>query len=457
MVVQEAGPLTFRVWAAPACAAALIVIGASSMGGFWLRSAEVIGAGSVLLLLLAVGRGRLDRATTLVLASLGALAAWWFVRAAAVGQPLSFFPLGVSVVGFGGAFAAVRPLTPKQKEVAAVFLASIGAVEAVVGFYGLTMRASPLAIPDQNLWRLASTVTYSNGAGLILALSLLVALGLNGRWWYSRSLVCLCVAGLLATQSRGALIGALCGLLFVPLTRYRVMWFPLACGAIAGVVAVATSPSPKAEPIVGVALVLCVGASVALRPVAVGLATRRRLTFAVAGGLVVAGLSAIVAHTALALRLLTSASLYDRSPEWSSAYHQFQGAPWFGVGPDQLVPLLGGHGTLAHFAHNEYLQVAADAGLIGVALLLFAAVAVAKSVRRADVGTSCALGALIAFALCGAFDFDWHLPMIALIGGCVAGLAGSATSEAPPDNSTARRGLLVRQDAGIGNGEESGM
>jgi O-antigen ligase len=440
-VAEAAGPWDLRVWAAPSCAAGLIVISALSMGGFWLRGAVVIGVGVLVLLSAVAWAGRVDRATALVLASCGALAAWWFVRALATGQPLSFFPFGVSLVGFAAAFAAIRPLTRKQKEIGAVFLASIGALEAAAGFYGITMRSTPLAIADQGLWRLASTVTYSDAAGLILAMSLLVALGLNERWWYSRGLVSLCVAGMLATQSRGALIAAACGMLFVPLARYRVLWLPLACGAIAGVVAVATSPSPHAEPIVGVALVLCVGASVALRPVAVVLATPRRVTFAVAGGLVVAGLTAIVVHTALALRLLTSAALYDRSPEWSSAYHQFLGAPWFGVGPDRLIPLLGGHGTAAHFAHNEYLQVAADAGVVGVALLLFAAVAVAKSVRRTDVGTSCALGALIAFALCGAFDFDWHLPVIALIGGCAAGLAGRAASEAPPDES--RRGVPV--------------
>jgi O-antigen ligase len=438
-VVREAGPPDFRVWAAPGFAATLIVISAASMGGFWLRSAEVIGAGTALLVVLVAWRGRLDRATTLVLAPLGALAAWWFVRAVAVGQPLSFFPFGVSVVGFGGAFAAVRSLTPRQKEIAAVFVASVGAVEALAGFYGLTMRSSPLAIADQNLWRLASTVTYSNAAGLILAMSLVVALGLNERWWYSRGLVCVCVAGLLATQSRGALVGALCGLLFVPLSRYRLVWLPMTFGAVAGVVAVTTSPSTTLEPIVAVALALCLGASIVVRPLPLSLATRRGAIAAAVGGVAVAGAAVAVSHAALARRVLTSASLFDRSPEWSSAYHQFLSAPWVGVGPDRLIPLIGSHGSFAHFAHNEYLQVADGAGVVGVALLLLAAVGVARCVRRADVGTSCATGALVAFALCGAFDFDWHLPVIALMAGGVAGLAGHAAS-APPSDTTAGGG-----------------
>ncbi len=99
--------------------------------------------------------------------------------------------------------------------------------------------------------------------------------------------------------------------------------------------------------------------------------------------------------------------------------------------------MLGTNGSFAHYAHNEYLQVAVDAGVIGLLLLVVVVVAVAKSVRRTDVATSCALGALITFAVCGAVDFDWHLPTIALMGGLVAGMAGAATAlrpgtDAPP-------------------------
>jgi O-antigen ligase len=176
---------------------------------------------------------------------------------------------------------------------------------------------------------------------------------------------------------------------------------------------------------------------------ALSLATRRGAVAAAVGGFAAAGAVVAVSHAALARRVLTSASVFDRSPEWSSAYHQFLSAPWLGVGPDQLIPLLGSHGSFAHFAHNEYLQVADGAGVIGVTLLLLAAVAVARSVRRTDVGTSCALGALVAFALGGAVDFDWHLPAIALMGGWVAGLAGHATWAAPADK--------------VGQGEKAAM
>lgn len=429
-VVDAARPLRLRVWAPPLCVATLTVISALSMGGFWLRSAVVIGVGSLVLLAAVAWRGRMDRATALVVAFAVALAAWWALRAATTAEPLSFFPFGVSVVVFAGAFAAVRPLTSKQRQAVAVVVASVGAFEALTGFYGITVRSSPLAIADQGLWRLASTVTYSNAAGLILAMSLLVALGLNERWRYSRGLVCLCVAGLLATQSRGALVAVACGLLFVPRARFTATWLPIALGAIAAVVAVATSASSGAEPIVGVVLVACIGASAVLPSAPVVPAMRRHATLGVIGGAVVAVTGVGVLHGELQRRLFTSASLFDRNPEWSSAYHQFLHAPWFGVGPDRLIPLLGSQGSFAYYAHNEYLQVADDAGVIGLLLLVLVAVAVAKTVRRTDVATSCACGALVTFAVSGVVDFNWHLPITALLAGVAAAMAGRASPQA---------------------------
>jgi hypothetical protein len=83
-------------------------------------------------------------------------------------------------------------------------------------------------------------------------------------------------------------------------------------------------------------------------------------------------------------------------------------------------------GTYAYFAHNEYLQIAADAGAIGLALLLAVAVAVFRAIRRFDVMSSCACATLVCFAVGGAFDYDWHLSFLGFLGGWCAGLAASA-------------------------------
>jgi hypothetical protein len=116
----------------------------------------------------------------------------------------------------------------------------------------------------------------------------------------------------------------------------------------------------------------------------------------------------------------------DRSAEWSVAWHQWGTAPVFGVGPDRLLLFHTPDGTYAKFVHNEYLQVAADVGVLGLALLAAAVASVVRAVRRVDVLSSCACAALVCGAVGGAFDFDWHLPFVGFVLGCCVGLAARA-------------------------------
>jgi GH43 family beta-xylosidase len=65
---------------------------------------------------------------------------------------------------------------------------------------------------------------------------------------------------------------------------------------------------------------------------------------------------------------------------------------------------------------------------------------VAATVRRRDLLSTSATAALIAFAVAGFIDFDWQLPALALLGGCVAGLASEMPVSAPtPDTGGGRR------------------
>ena len=132
--------------------------------------------------------------------------------------------------------------------------------------------------------------------------------------------------------------------------------------------------------------------------------------------------SVILLRHEIGLRALAPSD-HDRSTEWSVAWHQWASAPAFGVGPDRILFFHTVDGTYARFVHNEYLQVAADAGAVGFALLLLALVAIIRAVRRVDVLSSCACAALVCCAIAGAFDFDWHLPFVGFLAGSCAGLA----------------------------------
>ena len=83
-------------------------------------------------------------------------------------------------------------------------------------------------------------------------------------------------------------------------------------------------------------------------------------------------------HHEIGLRALAPSD-QDRSVEWSTALHQWASAPLVGVGPDRLLVFHAVDGSFAHFVHNEYLQIGADAGAIGAVLLALSVVAVIRS------------------------------------------------------------------------------
>ena len=408
--------------------AALVLVLAAAAGwqdgGFWHTEALAVTAIAMVLLVAALVIAPPDRISAFVLVSLGLLALWWLFRAVTAGSGADFLPLGASIVAFAAAFAAVRPLTGRSREMAALALACLGAVGALVGFAGLAWRWFPMAMPAQGLWRLSSSLTYSDAAGLVLGLCLLVALGCDRSPLLVRIVVCLTTGGLLATQSRGAYLAFACACLLVPARRYGEQLIPLVAGAVLGVAAVASSPGNVPVPWLALVLVGAVGVAALDRrwvqrqwshP-----RTRKWVGAGALGGVI--GLGLLLLHHEIALRALAPSD-QDRSVEWSSALRQWASAPLVGVGPDRELAFHAADGTSARFAHNEYLQVGADAGIVGAGLLGLVAVSLVRALRRLDVLSSCAVAALVCWAVAGAFDFDWHLPVIGLMGGWCAGLA----------------------------------
>ncbi len=412
-----------RLWVPAALLFGLLVVEGLRQGGFWPADAFVVALGAAGVLLAAAVVVPPDRRGLLVVGSILLLAAWWLIRAVTAGMPERFLPLGASMLAFAAAFVATRPLSGRARELAGLGVACLGAVGALLGFAGLIGRWFPLAMPAQGLWRLSSTLTYADAAGLVLGMCLLVALGLDLYPPLVRVAVCLSAAGLLATQSRGAFVAFACACLLVPWRRYVQFLVPLVAGTALGVAAVFSSSDAGPVPWLAALLVAAVLVSaVASRQVE---AFRRTTGARVLAGTVVA--CAVVAalallHHEVGLRALAPSD-QDRSVEWSTALDQWRSAPLVGVGPDRLLTFHASDGTMAHFVHNEYLQVAADSGVVGLALLALSALAVVRVVRRHDLLASCAVGALVCWAVAGAFDFDWHLSVVGLLGGWCCGLA----------------------------------
>jgi hypothetical protein len=412
-----------RDWICAAVLYGLLVVEGWREGGFWSADAFAVALASVVIVVVALVLDRPGPRGLMLVGSVLALTVWWLIKAMAAGVPEQFLPLGASMLGFAAAYAVTRTLTGAARQLAGLGIALLGGLGALAGLAGLVWRWYPMAIPSQGLWRLSSTLTYADAAGLVLGMCLLVALGLDLAPVAVRIAVCLSAAALLATQSRGAYVAFLGACLVVPWRRYVQFAVPLVAGIIIGAAAIASSPGSGAVPWLGLLVVVAVGVSAAPWPGRLTLPTRTATRVAIAMGVLVTALIAAGAlHHEIGLRALAPSD-QDRSVEWSTALHQWASAPLMGVGPDRLLEFHAVDGSFAHFVHNEYLQIGADAGAIGAALLLLCVVAVVRVVRRTDLLSSCAAAALVCFAIAGAFDFDWHLSVVGLLGGWCVGLA----------------------------------
>ncbi len=363
-----------------------------------------------------------DREELLVTAAVGALTLWWLITAL-IHHHGGFLPEGASMLGFLAAFLALRNLPDGSRGIAVTLLVLIGAVSAVVGLWAAAFRSYPLAMPAQGLWRTATSLTYSNAAGCLFAMALLVALGMShGRRWH-RVAVAVLVAALLATESRGAVLAFVVALPIVPVHQIgRATWSTL-LGLGAGAVIVATSDGSAGRPAAFAAVIVAAGVAAFVPPARRPHLDRRQGAGIAILVVVVLSLAGLALHTPASLRLQTGSS-DDRTREWTAALDQWRSAPVIGVGPDLLLRLDTPTPSYDRFAHNEYLQILAGGGLVGVVALGAAGAAVVLATHRRDVATSCATAAVVAFAVAGALDFDWHLPALALVGGWAAGMAG---------------------------------
>ena len=442
MSTPTASPTELRQseWVCAAVIYALLILEGWREGGFWSTDAFTVAIVSLVTLGVSLVWDRPDPRGLILVGSVLALATWWFIRAVATGDVARFLPLGASMLGFAASYAATRPLVGKGRQMAGLGVAAIGGLGALVGLIGLVWRWFPMAIPSQGLWRLSSTVTYADAAGLVLGMCLLLALGLDCAPALTRVLVCLTAAGLLATQSRGAYVAFVGACLVVPWRRYVQFAVPLLAGIVVGGCAIASSPDHGAVPWLGLLVMVAVATSAAPWPRRLTLPPRTATRIGLALVVVLTALAAAAAlHHEIGLRALAPSD-QDRSVEWSTALHQWASAPLVGVGPDRLLVFHAADGSFAHFAHNEYLQIGADTGVIGAVLLLCTIVATIRVVRRTDLLASCAAAALVCFALAGGFDFDWHLSFIGLLGGWCVGLAAKKRQ---PQESRARRPVLV--------------
>ncbi|GAA1303019.1 O-antigen ligase family protein [Saccharothrix xinjiangensis] len=421
------------VLALPAAVAVAVV----AQGGYHLPGRVLSGvlAGLALLLVLRTrpSAGPLSWAC-------GALAAWALLRAGLDGQPPDALPT-VAALGTVAAAAVVgRQANPAQRDLVASALVGLGATAALVGWAAVAFRVPSWSMVSEGLVRASTTVTYPNSAAALFAALALLALGLRTGKPGSPGLAAAAYAllvGLGATLSRAGLVAGLVVLGAVAgpraVARHAA---PAALGALVALGALAPSipaAGPADPPLA------CLGLAAGLA-VALGLSREgvRRVGVPVGFALVGAVAWAFRDRLAAVSGTRLTVDSPDREGALRSAFEQVAARPWTGAGPGRGWFTFTGPagGTRAmRYAHNEYVQVLVELGLVGLVLLalVLAAAAAAVVVWRGRPGAlwAGAAAGLVALLAHSGFDFLWHLPVTLLTAGLLIGLASAQTEESP--------------------------
>jgi hypothetical protein len=378
------------------------------------------------------------------------MAAWVVLDGVLLGVAGAGAGPALLLVGIVAVLLVCRRLRREDREILLAGVTCIGLLVALTGWLGVAGRAGSWAFQAQGLWRASSTLTYPNATAAVLAPISLVVLGRLVGTPGSVPLTLAAtglLAGLAATMSRAGALALVVGLLVLAGLRglratARAAVGPLAGAVVALVCLLPSMPAAGARRPVLALVGLCAGLALA----AIVVRLRRWPALALLGGVLVAsavGLSATggvggAAHTVAEARVNFASP--DRTGALHAALRLVAQHPLTGAGPGQAhLRWKGqGHGTqLFAYVHNEYLQVAAELGLVGLVLLavLLAAIACllwrARATGRSGATRAGAAAAAAAFATHSGFDFVWHLPAIVLTVTLLVGAALPTPDTAP--------------------------
>jgi hypothetical protein len=310
------------------------------------------------------------------------------------------------VAGYGCA----RSLPHAARRVAQGGVAVTGVALAVAGLVLVGVRSTLWTLPDERSLRFSGPFTYPSAVGLFLVIALIAGTEFSA----TRPVTCaraVTVLGIVATDSRGAVVGLAVALCFRDVRRELGT---AVVAAIIGAPLLLLGQRAHDSHVLVLAAVI-VALALSFMPDAV---VRGVVRFAAVPAAGVVGWLLLTQHHAVSG---FDASWTERGDILRGAARVFRAHPLLGVGPDPAFAAhtLTGQAGIAYFTHNEPVEIAISVGIVGTLVLTLCAVIVARTLikGRGDL----AVPVLASAAAAGLVDFVWHFPALGLAVGIVAG------------------------------------
>ena len=337
---------------------------------------------------------------------------WWIGDALLAHHSVDSWRLPSAWLCMAAGYGCARSLPPAARRVAQAGVAVTGVALAVAGLVLVGVRSTLWTLPDERSLRYSGPFTYPSAVGLFLVIALIAGTEFSA----ARPVTCaraVTVLGIVATDSRGAVVGLAVALCF---RNVRGELGTAVVAAIIGAPLLLLGQRAHSSHVLVLAAVI-VALALSLIPDAV---VRGVVRFAAIPAAAVVGWLLLTQHHAVSG---FDASWTERGDILRGAARVFRAHPLLGAGPDPAFAAhtLTGQAGIAYFTHNEPVEIAISVGIIGALVLAICAVIVARTLikGRGDL----AVPVLATAAAAGLVDFVWHFPALGLAVGIVAGAA----------------------------------
>ena len=267
-------------------------------------------------------------------------------------------------------YGCARGLPERARGALLAAVSVAGGALAIAGLTLVGVRSTFWTLLDERSLRYSGPLTYPSAVGLFLVISLIA----SAEAWPSRRrpdaiwstiVRALTVLGVIATDSRGAVLGLVVALCFRQLRRQ--LGPAVVAAVVAGPLLLLGQRTDGERVLVAAAVAVAIGVSLVV--VVAAAVARRIVTVAAAPAIGVIGWLLLTQHHVVSG---LDASWTERGNILRGAASLFARHPWFGAGPDPQIPAhtLTGQPGIAFFTHNEPVEILVSVGVIGTLLLV---------------------------------------------------------------------------------------